>query len=158
MSLREGVGTGATLRGTFMKILVTGATGAIGSALTAQLAALGHTLLISARNTVKLDALASGHANITPCAADLTDASDLARLFSIAAEAGPFDAMVNCIGSTIVRPLHLTSLADWDNQFAINATTSFNLLKWFIAQATRAGVPFFVARYKTPNRTLNGFE
>ncbi len=124
-----------------MKILVTGATGAIGSALTAQLAALGHTLLISARNTVKLDALASGHANITPCAADLTDAADLARLFSTAAEAGPFDAMVNCIGSTIVRPLHLTSLADWDNQFAINATTSFNLLKWFIAQATKAGVP-----------------
>ena len=40
-----------------MKILVTGATGAIGSALTAQLASLGHTLLISARDHVKLEAL-----------------------------------------------------------------------------------------------------
>ena len=77
-----------------MKILVTGATGAIGSALTAQLAALGHTLLISARNNEKLEALASGHANITTCAADLTDAAELARLFSSAAEAGPCDVVI----------------------------------------------------------------
>lgn len=124
-----------------MKILVTGATGAIGSALTAQLAALGHTLLICARDNVKLEALASGYANISTCAADLTDAAGLTRLWSIATEAGPFDALVNCVGSTIIRPLHLTSVADWDAQFEINATTSFNLLKWFIIQATKAGIP-----------------
>ena len=124
-----------------MKILVTGATGAIGSALTAQLAALGHTLLICARDNVKLEALASAYANISTCAADLTDAAGLTRLWSIATEAGPFDALVNCVGSTIIRPLHLTSLADWDAQFEINATTSFNLLKWFIIQATKAGIP-----------------
>ena len=124
-----------------MKILVTGATGAIGSALTAQLAALGHTLLICARDNVKLEALASAYANISTCAADLTDAAGLTRLWSIATEVGPFDALVNCVGSTIIRPLHLTSLADWDAQFEINATTSFNLLKWFIIQATKAGIP-----------------
>ncbi len=124
-----------------MKILVTGATGAIGSALTAQLFGLGHALLISARDIEKLEALARRYANTATCAADLTDAGGLARLFSMAAEAGPFDALVNCIGSTIVRPLHMTSLADWDAQFATNATTSFNLLKWFIIQATKAGLP-----------------
>ena len=124
-----------------MRILVTGATGAIGSALTAQLASFEHTLLISARDTVRLEALANRYASTSMCAADLTDAAGLARLFSIAAEAGPFDALVNCVGSTIVRPLHLTSIADWDAQFAINATTSFNLLKWFIIQATKAGLP-----------------
>ena len=124
-----------------MRILVTGATGAIGSALTVQLASFEHTLLISAHDTARLEALANRCASTSMCAADLTDAAGLARLFSIAAEAGPFDALVNCVGSTIVRPLHLTSIADWDAQFAINATTSFNLLKWFIIQATKAGLP-----------------
>ena len=97
--------------------------------------------MICARDNVKLEALASGYANISTCAADLTDAAGLTRLWSIATEAGPFDALVNCVGSTIIRPLHLTSLADWDAQFEINATTSFNLLKWFIIQATKAGIP-----------------
>lgn len=124
-----------------MKVLITGATGAIGSALTVQLASQGHTLLISARTPEKLEALAARCTNTTTCAADLTDSAALTRLFSTAAEVGPFDALVSCVGSTIVRPLHLTSQADWDAQFAINATTSFNLLKWFIVQATKSGLP-----------------
>ena len=124
-----------------MKILVAGATGAIGSALTLQLASFGHTLLISARNNAKLEALSAHTATITTCAADLTDPDDFMRLCSVAGKLGPFDALVNCVGSTIVRPLHLTSVTDWDTQFAINATTSFNLLKWFIIQATKAGLP-----------------
>lgn len=124
-----------------MKVIVTGATGAIGSALTLQLASLGHSLLISARNNVKLEVLATRTASATTCATDITDPAGFARLCSAADEAGPFDALVNCIGSTIVRPLHLTSVADWEAQFAINATTSFNLLKWFIMQALKAGLP-----------------
>jgi 3-oxoacyl-[acyl-carrier protein] reductase len=124
-----------------MRILVTGATGAIGNALTAQLAELGHTLLICARDNVKLEALADRYPSASVCAADLMDVAGLSRLGSIATEAGPFDALVNCIGSTVVRPLHMTTLADWENQFAINATTSFNLLKWFIIQATKTGLP-----------------
>ncbi len=124
-----------------MKILVTGATGAIGSALTAQLASLGHTLLISARDHVKLEALGTRLGNTTTCAADLTEPAGFIRLCSVAGELGPFDALVNCVGSTIIRPLHLTSVADWVAQFEINATTSFNLLKWFVIQATKAGIP-----------------
>ena len=124
-----------------MKILIAGATGAIGSALTALLASSGHTLLITARNYAKLEALSARTVTITTCAADLTDPDDFMRLCSVAGKFGPFDALVNCVGSTIVRPLHLTSLTDWDTQFAINATTSFNLLKWFIIQATKADLP-----------------
>ncbi len=66
-----------------MKILVAGATGAIGSALTVQLASLGHALLITARDIAKLEALSARTAT----------------------------------------------------------TTSFNLLKWFIVQASKAGLP-----------------
>lgn len=124
-----------------MNVLVTGATGAIGSALTAQLASQGHRIFASARDLTKLEALAARCANLSICAADLTDSAGLAQLLASAARAGQFDAMVNCVGSTIVRPLHLTSQADWEAQFAINATTSFNLLKWFIVQATKATIP-----------------
>ena len=71
-----------------MKILVTGATGAIGSALTAQLASLGHTLLISARDHGKLEALGARIGSTTICAADLTEPAGFIRLCSVAGELG----------------------------------------------------------------------
>jgi len=40
-----------------------------------------------------------------------------------------------------VRPLHLTSEKDWHEQLAINATSAFHVLKWFVLQATKAQAP-----------------
>jgi len=54
---------------------------------------------------------------------------------------GVIGGLAHCVGSTIVRPLHLTSEADWQQQFAINATSAFHVLKWFVLQATKARMP-----------------
>jgi len=124
-----------------MRILITGATGAIGSALAAQLAQSGHTLLLCARDPGRLEALSERTHGSAIRSADLTDAADVAQLLAAANEIGPFDALVNCVGSVLVRPLHLTSESDWQAQFTINATTSFHLLKWLVTQALRAGQP-----------------
>ena len=58
-----------------------------------------------------------------------------------AEQLGVIDGLAHCVGSTVVRPLHLTSEKDWQAQFAVNATSAFHVLKWFVVQATRARAP-----------------
>jgi 3-oxoacyl-[acyl-carrier protein] reductase len=38
-------------------------------------------------------------------------------------------------------PLHLTSETAWHGPLAVNATSAFHLLKWFVVQATKARMP-----------------
>jgi len=125
-----------------MNIVVTGATGAIGVALATQLNARGEKLLLCGRSEAKLEALnrALGGAHLT-AATDLTEAAGCARLEAQAEQLGVIDGLAHCVGSTVVRPLHLTSEKDWQAQFAVNATSAFHVLKWFVLQATRAQAP-----------------
>ncbi len=125
-----------------MTIVITGATGAIGTALAAVLHARGETLLLCGRNAEKLATLnnALGGAHHT-FLGDLTSADDVSRLQAQAAGMGIVTGLAHCVGSTVVRPLHLTSEKDWHDQLAINATSAFLVLKWFVIQATRAQHP-----------------
>lgn len=123
-----------------MTILITGATGAIGSALARRLAAQGLPLLLSGRDPTRLEALAKDI--VAPAlAADLTTEDGVAALMHWADDHGPVTALAHCVGSTVVRPLHLTSLSDWRTQFEINATTAFALLKGLVAVALKAQRP-----------------
>jgi len=125
-----------------MNIVITGATGAIGSALTMVLHARGDTLLLCGRSDDKLrslnESLGGTHHTL---AADLTGADGSAALQEKAAQVGIVGGLAHCMGSTVVRPLHLTSEKDWSEQFAINATSAFHVLKWFVLQATKAQMP-----------------
>jgi len=125
-----------------MNIVVTGATGVIGVALATQLNARGEKLLLCGRSEEKLEALnrALGGAHLT-AATDLTEAAGCALLEAQAEQLGVIDGLAHCVGSTVVRPLHLTSEKDWQAQFAVNATSAFHVLKWFVLQATRAQAP-----------------
>jgi 3-oxoacyl-[acyl-carrier protein] reductase len=122
-----------------MKVLISGATGAVGSTLAAQLAA-ENTLLLTARDTQKLAGLAEQY-NAQFIDADLCTAEGAARVQAFADQHGPVDAFVHCVGATVIKPLHLTSEADWAAQMELNATTAFRLLKWFVAQAVKAKRP-----------------
>lgn len=124
-----------------MKILITGATGAIGGALAHILHAEGHALLLSGRDSEKLAHLSQRLSGVRTHAADLTASEGMTSLLETASAWGEVDALVNCVGSIVLRPLHLTSELDWNAQFATNATTSFLLLKWLVAQATKAQRP-----------------
>lgn len=125
-----------------MNIVITGATGAIGSALARVMHAQGETLLLCGRSEDKLLALnrSLGGAHHT-LAADLSVAGGSAALQAKAADIGVVDGLAHCVGSTVVRPLHMTSEKDWHEQFAINATSAFHVLKWFVLQATKAQTP-----------------
>ena len=125
-----------------MNIVITGATGTIGFALATLLHARGDTLLLCGRSIERLEtihrALGGSHHTV---AADLTDAAGCAVLQAKAAQLGVFGGLAHCVGSTLVRPLHLTSEKDWQEQFAVNATSAFHVLKWFVLQATKAQAP-----------------
>ncbi|MEP7182456.1 MAG: SDR family oxidoreductase [Betaproteobacteria bacterium] len=125
-----------------MNIVITGATGAIGSALARLMHAQGDTLLLCGRSEDKLLALAQALGGVHhTLAADLTVAGGSAALQEKAARIGVVDGIAHCVGSTVVRPLHLTSEKDWHEQLAINATSAFHVLKWFVLQATKAQTP-----------------
>ena len=65
----------------------------------------------------------------------------MASLQEAVASFGVIDALAHCVGSTVVRPLHMTQEKDWYEQFNINATSAFLVLKWFITQAMKAQQP-----------------
>ena len=113
-----------------MKIIITGASGAIGRALAKVLATSDNTLVLVGRNSEKLNALNAelGGAHLVH-SADLTNADGVASLQAAIADLGTVDALAHCVGSTVVRPLHMTPEKDWHEQFHTNATSAFLMLK-----------------------------
>jgi 3-oxoacyl-[acyl-carrier protein] reductase len=127
-----------------MKIIVTGASGAIGSALARQLATPENILILVGRNAEKLQALREQLADAEVCiahSADLTNSEGIASLQAALSDIGTIDALAHCVGSTVVRPLHMTSEKDWLEQFSVNATSAFMMLKWLVGQALKAQKP-----------------
>lgn len=100
-----------------MKTVIAAAYGGIGSALVSKLATAGHELLLLGRNAEKLQAL--GH----PYAA--LDLTNLEAVENALAGFGPIDAFVNCAGSILLKPAHITSEADFDQTIATNLKTAF---------------------------------
>ena len=93
-----------------MITVITGATGAIGSALATLLHARGDTLLLCGRSDERLatlnHVLGGGHHTL---AGDLALGEGIAGLHAKAADVGTIGGLAHCVGSTVVRPLHLTS-------------------------------------------------
>lgn len=100
-----------------MKTVIAAAYGGIGSALVSKLAAAGHELLVLGRNGDKLQALGQQYA--------VVDLTNLEALESAVASFGPIDAFVNCAGSILLKPAHITSEADFDQTIATNLKTAF---------------------------------
>jgi len=105
--------------------LVTGASSGIGAALAAMLAEEGARVAVAARREAELRELArrielAGGTALT-VATDLTDDAALRRLVERTVdELGPIDVLVNNAGFAVWKPLELTSVAEWDQTFAVN--------------------------------------
>jgi NAD(P)-dependent dehydrogenase (short-subunit alcohol dehydrogenase family) len=108
-----------------MKTVIAAAYSGIGTSLAHKLAASGHELLLLGRNSDKLMALGSAlgaqHA--------LVDLTNLEALEAAVAGFGPIDALVNCAGSILLKPAHITSEADFDQTIATNLKTAFFALR-----------------------------
>jgi NAD(P)-dependent dehydrogenase (short-subunit alcohol dehydrogenase family) len=141
-------------------IWIAGASGAIGSALARSLQTAGRTLVLTGRDSAALDRLAGSLTCKTlTCAGDLSEPETATKLLADAIlEVGPIDGFAHCVGSTLIRPLHLTSEDDLEQVMRLNFFTAAWALKAFIAlqlkqksAASAVLVGSLVARAGFPN-------
>jgi NAD(P)-dependent dehydrogenase (short-subunit alcohol dehydrogenase family) len=100
-----------------MTILIYGATGGIGQALARKLAAQGHALHLTARDSGKLEALAASlGARFTP-----GDVTDPATHTQVAEAAGQVTGLAYAVGSITLKPAHRVTPDDAIADFKLNA-------------------------------------
>jgi NADP-dependent 3-hydroxy acid dehydrogenase YdfG len=106
-------------------VLITGASSGIGEATARRMAALGHNLVIGARRTDRLAALAvelrAEGAAVTPVELDVTHLESV-RTFVEAAltEHGRVDVLVNNAGVMSLSPLADLRITEWEQMIDVN--------------------------------------
>lgn len=93
--------------------LVIAASSGIGQATTALLKDAGHSFFTTARD----------HTKITPDA--LLDATDFDAVDTLFKQAGEIDGVVNCSGSLLLKPAHLTAHDQYQSVIDASLTTAF---------------------------------
>jgi NAD(P)-dependent dehydrogenase (short-subunit alcohol dehydrogenase family) len=127
--------SGATMSEPLPAHVIVGAAGGIGSAVCRRLAKSGARLLLVGKTAAKLEALADELRAINPAGeyrvhpADATKSAEIDAAFAQATEAfGPIHGAANLVGSILLKPAHLTTDAEFDDTFTLNAKTAFYLV------------------------------
>lgn len=105
--------------------VVIGASGDIGSAVAKKLMTTGRPVLLASRPSDRLDLL-SAELDSPKYHLDATNISSVGACFAEALER--FDqvcGVVNCVGSVLLKPAHLTSEEEWQDTIAKNLTSAF---------------------------------
>ena len=104
-----------------MRVFLIGATGGIGSALARRLACRGVEVVLAARDEGRLAALGTEldarHVAV--------NAADFDALDKAVTQFSPIDAIVNCAGSLLLKPAHLTSEREYRDTIELSLTTAF---------------------------------
>lgn len=125
--------------------LVTGGGRGIGEAVARALAGAGAAVMVVARTSAQVEAVASsivragGTAYGATC--DVTDEGSVASLAETAASrlGRRVDILVNNAGAAGSAPLHRWTLDEWNRLFAVNATSTFLCTRAFLPGMTEAG-------------------
>lgn len=106
-------------------VIVVGAVSGIGRAVCEMLHAFGATLTAVGRDPEKLAAVTTSIGGL-PIAGDATCFIDMVAAFEQATEKfGPLTGVVNCAGSLLLKPAHLTTESEYAATIAANLTTAF---------------------------------
>lgn len=109
--------------------IIVGATGGIGSEVARRMFANGARLLIAARNEQRLARLAI-ELQAQSFVLDATQFGAVEECFNRALERyGRVDGIVNCVGSLLLKPAHLTSEIEWISTVAANLTSAFAVVR-----------------------------
>lgn len=120
------------------RVLLTGATGGIGSVLAVKLAQVGAQLILLGRDQDKLSRLGRDlKADIFPC--DLTDRSSRQETLNAVLHRYPsLDLLIHAAGVGIYKPLPDITQADWDTSFALNVEATFFLTQALTPQLEKS--------------------
>ncbi len=116
------------------RALITGATAGIGNAFARELARRGHDLVIVARDTKRLEAVAAGlrdkhHVDVDVITADLTTDEGLrATVNALTDSARPVDLLVNNAGSSLAAWFGTTDITDEDRQLDLMVRAPMHLM------------------------------
>ncbi len=110
--------------------VVAGATGGIGSAVTAQLAEAGANLVLAGRNSDRLQELADTYASALVVPTDITDPLQVASLMSKAvSHFGGVDILVNAVGVGVMKQYNKIEPADLSAMIDVNLKGCFYLMQ-----------------------------
>lgn len=115
-------------------VLIVGGSGGIGSALAKLLVKDGAAVTIAARDEQRLAHIAN-EINVRTLALDARDAD---AVKAAVGGCGTISGVVNCAGSMLLKPAHLTKPDEFEEVFRANATTAFNVVR-AAAPAMRGG-------------------
>jgi 3-oxoacyl-[acyl-carrier protein] reductase len=105
--------------------LLFGATGGIGAALARRLVAAGARVVLAGRHEERLNNLAQELGVV----AHVADATNLAAVEAVVTQTveqfGRLDGVANCVGSLLLKPIHLTNETEWMNTINTNLGSAF---------------------------------
>lgn len=105
--------------------IISGATGGIGRAVVSHLYPNNNLIFVS-KNKEKLDSLAQEYPDSQSFLGNILEPDFMENVVAQTSENySSLDGYVHCIGSILLKPLHLTSLADWQQTLDLNLTSAF---------------------------------
>jgi 3-oxoacyl-[acyl-carrier protein] reductase len=119
-------------------IALLGAYGGIGSALARQLAERNYRLVLGGRDHERLEALAAEVDGIG-VEVDGRDFQQVQQFIDRAAGEGQLVGAVNCAGSVMLKPAHLTTRAEYEETLDTNLTTAFALVRAAVKELRKQG-------------------
>jgi NAD(P)-dependent dehydrogenase (short-subunit alcohol dehydrogenase family) len=101
-------------------VIILGGAGGIGSATAKLLQTSGWNVIIASRSKEKISAVAET-LGVQGRICDATQFDQVENLFTeVQQKTGSLDAVVNCVGSVILKPAHLTSPIEWQETITKN--------------------------------------
>ena len=107
------------------RVAIAGASGGVGSSLARRLKRHGAQPVLLGRSSDRLTKLAEE----LGAPAHVVDVSQPGELDRVAASLGPIHGIVNCAGSLLLKPAHLTTDAEWSATVSANLTTAFHVVR-----------------------------
>ena len=131
-------GAGANKASRF-KAVVVGAYGGIGQATCKAIKQAGGEAFLIGRDTERLQALATEYA-WDHYVGDASDWEGMVQA-AVAADAhlGGYHSVIHLAGSVLLKPIHLTSRAEWDSVINTNLTSAAGVLRAFVPKFKDGG-------------------